>query len=203
MPPPGLCRWRQVDAQGTALGAHERCRWRSSQTTDCRTSYPIRSHVAFSGSRDIELFETLLRPLFEQNASEEDAALGQLLIQKPFEALRRGGDLCRRYEAYRLRGKKLHTTCYQCHPPAGAAGSEFVFYIVDRTARFAELGRRVHAFLERGLGRNFFESGQLAKDAVIGDSLRVKLEGECKGEVGPRWARCFSEHAPRSPRPIY
>ena len=53
-----------------------------------------------------------------------------------------------------------------------------MFYIVDRTARFAELGKRVHAFLERGLGKNFFESGQLAADAVIGDSLRVKLEGE-------------------------
>ena len=178
-----------------ALGAHERYLLEVVRRLPRLSDELSRSVItfAFSGSRDIELFETLLRPLFEQHASEEDAALGQLLIQKPFEALRRGGDLCRRYEAYRLRGKKLHTTCYQCHPPAGAAGSEFVFYIVDRTARFAELGRRVHAFLERGLGRNFFESGQLAKDAVIGDSLRVKLEGEllAEREVGPTMAKMF------------
>ena len=148
-----------------ALGAHERYLLEVVRRLPRLSDELSRSVItfAFSGSRDIELFETLLRPLFEQHASEEDAALGQLLIQKPFEALRRGGDLCRRYEAYRLRGKKLHTTCYQCHPPAGAAGVEFVFYIVDRTARFAELGEGVGAFLERGLGRNFFESGQLAQ----------------------------------------
>lgn len=177
------------------LGAHERYLLHVVRRLPLLKDERSRSVVtfAFSGSRDIELFESLLRPLFETNASDADAALGQLLATQPLEALKRGGVLSQRYEVYRRRGRKLHTTCYQCHPPRGAAGDEFVHYIVDRTARFASLGLRVHAFLERMLGTNFFESCQLRVDATTGDELRQALEALliAEREVGPTMAKMF------------
>ena len=179
-----------------ALGAHERYLLEVVRRLPRLSDELSRSVItfAFSGSRDIELFETLLRPLFEQHASEEDAALGQLLIKsrsKLFGEAATSAGATRRIDCERKEAP--HDVLSM--PPAGGRRRvpEFVFYIVDRTARFAELGRRVPAFLEKGLGRNFFESGQLAEDAVIGDSLRVKLEGELLAErrSGRRWRRCF------------
>ena len=59
-----------------ALGAHERYLLEVVRRLPRLSDELSRSVItfAFSGSRDIELFETLLRPLFEQHASEEDAA---------------------------------------------------------------------------------------------------------------------------------
>ncbi|KAH8098183.1 hypothetical protein JL720_1112 [Aureococcus anophagefferens] len=110
---------------------------------------------AFSGSREIELFERILRPLFEADASDDDAALGRSLLDDPHAALRRDGELHRRYAAYRAEDKKLHTTAYLCHPPRGSSGDEFVCYIIDRTARFVVLGARIYALLRAKLGDGF------------------------------------------------
>ena len=85
-----------------ALGAHERYLldvvYRLPRAATDRDRYVL--GYVFSGSREIELFETLLRPLFEAHASEADAALGQALLNDPLAAMARGGELARRYLAY-------------------------------------------------------------------------------------------------------
>ncbi|KAH8045316.1 ubiquitinyl hydrolase [Aureococcus anophagefferens] len=110
---------------------------------------------AFSGSREIELFERLLRPLFEAGASDDDAALGRSLLDDPHAALRRDGELHQRYAAYRAEGnKKLHTTDYSCYPDKDSSGDEYVCHIIDRTARFTR-SARIYALLCAKLGDGF------------------------------------------------
>ncbi|KAK7242633.1 hypothetical protein SO694_00016153 [Aureococcus anophagefferens] len=140
-----------------ALGAHERYLlevvYALPRLESDRDRYIL--GYAFSGSREIELFERILRPLFEADASDDDAALGRSLLDDPHAALRRDGELHRRYAAYRAEDKKLHTTAYLCHPARGSSGDEFVCYIIDRTARFVVLGARIYALLRAKLGDGF------------------------------------------------
>ena len=140
-----------------ALGAHERYLlevvYALPRLQSDRDRYIL--GYAFSGSREIGLFERILRPLFEADASDDDAALGRSLLEDPHAALRRDGELHRRYAAYRAEDKKLHTTAYLCHPPRGSSGDEFVCYIIDRTARFVVLGARIYALLRAKLGDGF------------------------------------------------
>ena len=55
-------------------------------------------------------------------------------------ACRRGGPIHIALDAYRRRGLKIHTATFSPHPPAGAAGDEYTFFILDRTRRFVHLG---------------------------------------------------------------
>ena len=184
-----------------ALGAHERYLhevvYRLPRLETDFERYVL--GYAFSGSREIELFEALLRPLYEADASEFDAALGYALIHDPRSVLARDSALTARYAAYRASDKKLHTTSYLCHPPRGAAGDEFVHYIVDRTARFALLGARIHGHLVRRLGADFHAwattRGGAAPppDRPRGADLQRSLEAAllAEDEIGPTMTKMF------------
>lgn len=148
---------------------------------------------AFSGSRQIELFETLIRPMFENGASVEDRKLGRLIIEDPDTAFARDGPMHRRYAEYRKRGKRLHTTAYSCHPPRGASGDEFVFYVVDRTRRFVHIGHDAFECIKPSLQ----DSRQLQSDPAArkrsGAELRANLERKLMSfrEIGPTMTKMF------------
>lgn len=148
---------------------------------------------AFSGSRQIELFETLIRPMFENGASVDDRKLGRLIIEDPDTAFARDGAMHRRYAEYRKRGKRLHTTAYSCHPPRGSSGDEFVFYVVDRTRRFIHIGHDAFECLKPSLR----DSRQLQSDPVArkrsGAELRANLERKLMSfrEIGPTMTKMF------------
>ena len=63
----------------------------------------------FSGSRLIELFEALLRPLFERDAIEADAQLGRDVLERPDLAFARGGVLHERYRKEPASERTSHT----------------------------------------------------------------------------------------------
>ncbi|KAH8062430.1 hypothetical protein JL722_3348 [Aureococcus anophagefferens] len=195
-----------------ALGAHERYLlevvYALPRLESDRDRYIL--GYAFSGSREIELFERILRPLFEADASDDDAALGRSLLDDPHAALRRDGELHRRYAAYRAEDKKLHTTAYLCHPPRGSSGDEFVCYIIDRTARFVVLGARIYALLRAKLGDGFeawaathrpappAAAGAAAPPAAPppslgGPDLKLSLEQALlqEDEIGPTMTKMF------------
>jgi hypothetical protein len=100
---------------------------------------------AFSGSRELPLFDSLFQPLLQRANAGEPPAVAELhaLLHQPATALKRGGDWHQKYVKYRAAGNRLHTTCYTIHPPAGCSGEEFTFFIVDHTKRYIELGQQV------------------------------------------------------------
>eukprot|EP01043_Picozoa_sp_COSAG02_P045651 COSAG02_NODE_4199_length_5633_cov_4.504518_7_plen_479_part_00 len=100
---------------------------------------------AFSGSREIPLFDSLFQPLIRRANAGEPTAVVELhaLLHQPAETLKRGGDWHQKYIKYRAAGNRLHTTCYTIHPPAGCSGDEFTFFIVDHTRRYIELGQHI------------------------------------------------------------
>jgi len=171
----------------TALGAHERYilgvvrRLVASERDRHALTY------AFSGSREIDLFEHVFRPLYDDDASPDDARLGRLVLDDPAAAFARDGELHRRLLEYRRRGKRLHTTAYSCHPPRGSSGDEFVFYILDRTRRFVEIGHAAFDILADAL------DAPLRTD---GPDLRARLERKlmsCR-EIGPTMTKMFLAH---------
>ena len=133
----------------------------------------------FSGSRDLALFDALLRPLFEADASEEDNELGRLILADPETAFEYNGKIHLRYEAFRATGARMHTTCYSCHPPKTAAGEHFCYYMVDRTKRFVMLGHKAYDIIEDENRR--------------GSDLRRDLEEVLMKahEVGPTMTKMF------------
>eukprot|EP01047_Picozoa_sp_COSAG01_P019717 COSAG01_NODE_1105_length_11671_cov_3.526789_1_plen_467_part_00 len=130
----------------TVLGAHERyLQKRVYSHRNLSESDRFVLMFAFSGSREMPLFDSLFQPLLWDANAGEAAALSKLrkLLHEPARALRRGGRWHRKYARYRASGRRLHTTCYTIHPPAGCAGDEFTFFIVDHTRRYIELGQRI------------------------------------------------------------
>mmetsp|Transcript_13806 Transcript_13806/g.19675 ORF Transcript_13806/g.19675 Transcript_13806/m.19675 type:complete len:416 (-) Transcript_13806:162-1409(-) len=101
------------------------------------------------------------------------------LIWDPKWAFRRGGDIHEAFQAYRAQGKKLHTTAYRVHPPKGASGEEYTFYIVDRCRRFVELGHQVYKAL--------FPPDQTA--APTAQNLDILLQRA--KDVGPTMSKMF------------
>ena len=144
---------------------------------------------AFSGSREIELFEAILRPLFEDTASESDRNLGRQVLWNSKEAFKRNGIIHQRYVDYRKTGKKLHTTAYQCHPPKGSAGDEFVFYVVDRTRRFVDLGHRAYDLIKPVVE----EATTIEEDSGKSGDLRRRLSAVFMSahEIGPTMTKMF------------
>lgn len=167
-----------------ALGSHER------YILEVVTRLPLlrterERHVlcyVFSGSREIKLFESLLRPLYEENALEEDRALGRQILDDPSTAFARDGELHRRFAQYRKLGERLHTTAYLCHPPRGASGDEFVYYVVDRTRRFVEIGQAAFDCIEKNRG------------VLDSNDLRSEVEKLLMGfrEIGPTMTKMFT-----------
>lgn len=169
-----------------ALGAHEmyllQVVYRLPRLATARDRHVL--GYAFSGSRDIELFEALLRPLFEDSAADDDAELGRLVLREPTQAFARDGLLHNRYFEYRRRGKRLHTTSYSCHPPLGSSGDEFVYYILDRTRRFVELGHKAFDVVQAAL------DGRARRGAVLRGELEATLLANY--EIGPTMTKMFS-----------
>mmetsp|Transcript_1078 Transcript_1078/g.1556 ORF Transcript_1078/g.1556 Transcript_1078/m.1556 type:complete len:739 (-) Transcript_1078:168-2384(-) len=190
-----------------ALGEHERYLLQVVYQLPLLESHRERyvMSYAFSGSRDIELFETLFKPLFSVTASDEDRTLGQNIIYQPDVAFAENGILHKRYMAYRANGKKkLHTTSYQCHPPQGASGANFVYYIVDRTRRFVHLGHQAFDTIEQFIfgtkqsslenSNNIIPKNQsLECDAATGLRLWKSLQSVLTSahEIGPTMSKIF------------
>ena len=103
--------------------------------------------MAFSGSREIPLFDALYQPLLRQVSNGNKSAHAELaeLLWRPALALRRGGSWHTRYRKYQQSGHRLHTTCYRCFSPgvSPASAEEFTFFIVNQTKRFIELGHKL------------------------------------------------------------
>lgn len=90
---------------------------------------------AYSGCRWSPMFRDIFMSLFDG-----EGKLGHEFLYKPDVACRRGGPIHIALDAYRRRGLKIHTATFSPHPPAGAAGDEYTFFILDRTRRFVHLG---------------------------------------------------------------
>jgi hypothetical protein len=121
---------------------------------------------AFSGSRELPLFDSLFQPLLQRANAGEPPAVAELhaLLHQPATALKRGGDWHQKYVKYRAAGNRLHTTCYTIHPPAGCSGEEFTFFIVDHTKRYIELGQQVWMLVDprqQQLNRQLFNSSRM------------------------------------------
>jgi hypothetical protein len=117
--------------------------------------------MAFSGSREIPLFDALYQPLLWRVSHGDESAYAELaeLLWRPGIALRRGGSWHHRYRQYQQSGQRLHTTCYRCFSPgvSPTSGEEFTFFIVDQTKRFIELGHKLLARINQPVAPSLLE----------------------------------------------
>lgn len=104
----------------------------------------------FSGSRHIPLFEAVFQPYLNGAATGDPGAVAAAaaVIDDVAASFRRGGRLHRALLAYRSAGNQIHTTSYAARPPKGASGDEYVFFILQQTAKYAKLGHRVYDVLQ-------------------------------------------------------
>ncbi|KAJ8612914.1 hypothetical protein CTAYLR_006183 [Chrysophaeum taylorii] len=80
---------------------------------------------AFSACRCIPVWETCVLPNIEPPVTPEFFESSKFL-EGLFE--------------FRKRGNKLHTSAFNCYPPRGASGDEFVRFIASRHVHFANIG---------------------------------------------------------------
>jgi hypothetical protein len=99
----------------------------------------------FSGSRFPELYDEVIMCCFKENECSKE---GREILDNPKHAFRRNGPVHIRFDEYRSRGGKLHTSAFSPRPiPTGAVGKEYTFYILERTRIFLEMGIKIYSNL--------------------------------------------------------
>jgi hypothetical protein len=137
---------------------------------------------AFRASSWTALFDHLYIPILRKHAEGDSAELDAILTN-PEIAFERNGCMHQKYTEYRNGGGKLHTSSYSCHPPSGAKGEEYTFYIMMRTALYIRLGGKVYDLLEPHV------TGQPVGAPLKMDELDKLLQSEHR--VGPTTSKMF------------
>jgi hypothetical protein len=139
---------------------------------------------AFRASCWIDLFDHIFQPILRKHAVGDKAELDAIL-SNPEVAFERNSCMHQKYMEYRNAGGKLHTSAHSCHPPSGAKGEEYTFYIMTRTALYIRLGGKVFDLL----APHVTKTQQTAGAPLKMDELDKLLQSEHR--VGPTTSKMF------------